>query len=82
MSWVCPRFNVDVAKPLKVVDDFAQKMRRFYDNDDRRMDAALPTLNPRRAVVPRFLHLHAYAIGSVRTNGRKRGKHGHRVQEP
>ena len=63
--------EVDMTELLKAVDDFAQKMCRFYENEDQRRDAALPTLNrifSARSGAP-IPALHASAVGSVRTDG-------------
>ena len=70
--------KVDMAELYKAVDDFAQKMCRFYENEDQRRDAALPTLNrifSARSGTP-IPSLHASAIGSVTTDGHNVGKHG------
>jgi len=67
-----------MAELFKAVDDFAQKMCRFYENADRRRDAALPPLNrifSARSGTP-IPEMHASTIGSVRTDGHNVGKHG------
>jgi hypothetical protein len=70
--------EVDMAELLKAVDDFAQKMCRFYENKDQRRDVALPILNRIFSARSGTSNpaLHASAIGSVRTDGHNVGKHG------
>ena len=70
--------EVNTAELLWAVDDFAQKMCRFYKNEDQRRDTALPTLNgifSARRGAP-ILVLHVSAIGSVRTDVHNVEKHG------
>ena len=67
--------EVDMIELLKAVDDFAQKMCRFYENEDLRRVASLACLNrvfSARSGNP-IPALHVSAIGSV---GHNVGKHG------
>ena len=70
--------EVNMIELAKAVDDLALKMSRFFENDDRRRDAALPILNRIFAarVGATIPSLHASVIGSVRTDGHNVGKHG------
>jgi hypothetical protein len=69
--------DVDVLKLRKEVDNLASKMTGYFNNEDDRMDAALPCLN-------RIFEAHtginipkvaASAIGSVRADGHNTAAH-------
>lgn len=70
--------EINIAELQKAVDDFAQKMCRFYDDEDGRRTTALRALNcifsaRTGTAIP---SLHAAAIGSVRTVGYNVARHG------
>ena len=70
--------EMDMGELYKAVDDFAQKMCQFYENEDRRRDATLPTLNrifSARSGTP-IPAPHASAIGSVKTYDHNVGENG------
>ncbi|KAF8804084.1 hypothetical protein BYT27DRAFT_7108055, partial [Phlegmacium glaucopus] len=70
--------EVNALELQKAVDDFAQKMCLFYDNEDEQRTATLPALDRifsarTGTTIP---SLHAAAIGSVRSDGHNVAKHG------
>ncbi|KAF8958694.1 hypothetical protein BDZ97DRAFT_1840869 [Flammula alnicola] len=70
--------EVNVSELQNAVDEFAQKMCCFYDNEDGRRTVALPALDcifsaRTGTTIP---SLHAAAIGSIRTDGHNVAEHG------